>query len=75
MPNGSGTNNTSANSNEVPMISTGEAGESNATFNSNNCVVHYNVQGQRTEQSSTCTRNQIQKADTGMAATRREQGL
>jgi hypothetical protein len=37
--------------------------------------VHYNGQGQRTEQTSACSGSQIQKADTGMAATRREQGL
>lgn len=61
--------------NEVPTISQGESGEWNARFGSNNCEVHYNVQGQRTEQTSACNSTQIQKADTGMAATRREQGL
>jgi hypothetical protein len=61
--------------NEVPTISQGESGEWNARFGSNNCEVHYNVQGQRTEQTPVCNGAQIQKADTGMAATRREQGL
>lgn len=61
-------------SNEIPQLNQGEGGEWNATF-SNNCVVHYTGQGQRTEQTRECSRSQIQKADTGMAATRREQGL
>jgi hypothetical protein len=77
-PNGPGQNSPGAwggVSNEVPLIATGEAGESNATFKSNYCVVHYNTQGVRTEQTPVCTNSQLQKADTGMAATRREQGL
>jgi hypothetical protein len=63
------------NDNEVPTISQGESGEWNARFSSNNCEVHYSVQGQRTQQTPACNSTQVQKADTGMAATRREQGL
>jgi hypothetical protein len=63
------------NDNEVPTISQGEGGEWNARFSSNNCEVHYSVQVQRTEQNPACNSTQIQKSDTGMAATRREQGL
>jgi hypothetical protein len=76
-PNGEGQTGAGAwgsASNEVPQINQGEGGEWNARF-SNNCVVHYTGQGQRTEQTAACSRSQIQKADTGMAATRREQGL
>jgi hypothetical protein len=61
--------------NEVPTISQGEGGEWNARFSSNNCEVHYSQQGTRTQQTPACNSTQIQKADTGMAATRREQGL
>ncbi len=77
LPNGQQNNagNYGAVRNEVPTISQGESGEWNARFGSNNCEVHYNVQGQRTEQTPACNSTQIQKADTGMAATRREQGL
>jgi hypothetical protein len=77
LPNGQqqSTGNYGVSRNEVPTISQGESGEWNARFGSNNCEVHYNVQGQRTEQTSACNSTQIQKADTGMAATRREQGL
>jgi hypothetical protein len=57
-----------------PSYPWGEGGEWSATF-SNNCVVHYNGQAQRTWQTSACSRSQLQKADNGMAATRREQGL
>jgi hypothetical protein len=63
------------NNNEVPTISQGEGGEWNARFSSNNCEVHYSQQGTRTQQTPACSSTQIQKADTGMAATRREQGL
>lgn len=52
-----------------------EGGEWNARFSSNNCEVHYSQQGTRTQQTPGCNSTQIQKADTGMAATRREQGL
>lgn len=77
LPNGQNATGTFAtsNSSEIPVISQGESGEWNARFSSNNCEVHYNVQGQRTEQTPSCNGTQIQKADTGMAATRREQGL
>jgi hypothetical protein len=77
LPNGQNTAATfgTVNSNEVPMISQGEGGEWNARFSSNNCEVHYSQQGTRTQQTPACNSTQIQKADTGMAATRREQGL
>jgi hypothetical protein len=77
LPNGQNATGTfeAVNNNEVPMISQGEGGEWNARFSSNNCEVHYRQQGTRTQQTPTCNSTQIQKADTGMAATRREQGL
>ena len=77
LPNGQqqSTGNYGVARNEIPTISQGESGEWNARFSSNNCEVHYNLQGQRTEQTPSCNSTQIQKADTGMAATRREQGL
>ena len=77
LPNGQQNNvgNSGTARDEVPTISQGESGEWNARFSSNNGEVHYNVKGQRTEQTPSCNGTQIQKADTGMAATRREQGL
>ena len=77
LPNGHQNNagNYGAAWSEVPTISQGESGEWNARFSSNNCEVHYNLQGMRTEQTPSCNGTQIQKADLGLAATRREQGL
>ena len=77
LPNGQSAAGTfgTVNNNEVPTISQGEGGEWNARFSSNRCEVHYSQQGTRTQQTPPCNSTQIQKADTGMAATRREQGL
>lgn len=56
-------------------ITQDEGGEWNARFSSNNSEVHYSQQGPRIQQMPACDSTQIQKADTGTAATRREQEL
>lgn len=77
LPNGQNAAGTfgTVNNDEVPMIEQGEGGEWNARFSNNNCGVHYSQQGTHSQQIPACNSTQIQKADAGMAAIRREQGL
>ncbi|MXO59301.1 hypothetical protein GRI89_07075 [Altererythrobacter salegens] len=63
-----------AQAQEAPQIYAGSNGEIEATY-SNNCVVYYDANGNRRESNPNCSRNQVSRADTGVAAYRREQGL
>ncbi len=60
---------------EAPRIFAGTNGEIEATFSENNCVVYYNARGQRERANNNCSRAQISRADSGVAAYRREQGM
>ena len=59
---------------DPPRIFAGSNGEIEATF-SNNCVVYYEANGRRKSANNNCTRDQRSRADTGVAAYRREQGM
>lgn len=59
---------------EAPRIFAGTNGEIEATF-SNNCVVYYDENGRRKSANKNCNSRQKSRADTGVAAYRREQGM
>lgn len=59
---------------DAPRIFAGTNGEIEATF-SNNCVVYYDADGRRKSANSNCSSSQRSRADTGVAAYRREQGM
>lgn len=65
---------TSAFAQEAPRIFAGTNGEIEATYQ-NNCVVYFKANGERREANSRCSRDQVRRADTGVAAYRREQGM
>ncbi|MGD9712533.1 MAG: hypothetical protein AB7V46_10755 [Thermomicrobiales bacterium] len=56
------------------QIFAGTNGEIEATF-PNNCVVYYDASGRRKGANKNCSRSQVNQADTGVAAYRREQGM
>lgn len=60
---------------EAPRIFAGSNGEIEATFSSNSCVVYYDARGQRKSANENCSRTQIERAKSGVASYRREQGM
>lgn len=56
-----------------PEIIAGTNREAEVIFR-NNCVVYYNAQGRRYKQQPTCSPGQVRRADSAIAAYRREQG-
>jgi len=58
-----------------PEVIMGSNGEGEVTFGSSRCVVYYDARGRRKSSLPACNRDQIQRADRGMASYRREQGL
>ncbi len=60
---------------QAPQIFAGSNGEIEATFSTNNCVVYYDASGRRKESNPNCSRDQLGRADTGVASYRREQGM
>jgi hypothetical protein len=60
---------------EAPRILVGSNGEIEATFSGNNCVVYYDTKGHRKSANSNCKGGQLTRADDGVAAYRREQGM
>lgn len=64
----------SAQAQEVPRIFAGTNGEIEATY-TNNCVVYYDASGRQKQSNSNCSNEQVRRADTGVAAYRREQGM
>ena len=57
-----------------PQIIAGRNREAEVIFKANNCVVYYRKNGTRREANRNCRRGQVSRADTAMAAYRREQG-
>lgn len=64
----------SAMSQEPPRIFAGTNGEIEATY-TNNCVVYYDASGRQTQSNANCSSDQVRRADIGVEAYRREQGL
>jgi len=58
-----------------PEIIMGSNGEGEVTFGNTRCVVYYDAKGRRKNSLPACSRDQIQRADRGMASYRREQGM
>ena len=64
-----------ASAQEPPRIFAGGNGEIEATYSQNNCVVYYDARGHRKSANRNCDRSQVARADAGVAAYRREQGM
>lgn len=63
-----------ASAQEAPRIFAGTNGEIEATYQ-NNCVVYYRANGDRRDANRNCSQDQVRRADVGVEAYRREQGM